>query len=300
MKKVLKWIGIILASLIGLLVIAVVVMYAMANYRMNRTYDVQVEAIPIHNDEATLERGKYLVENVSVCLECHETDLGGKFFFNDPTIGQIYSSNLTPGTGGVGASYTDEDWVRALRHGVGPDGKPLFVMPAQNFYYYSDEDLGAIIAYLKTFPPVERESPEPQLTFMANILFSLGALGQFPAEIIDHEASRPIAPQRGVTAAYGEYLSYAATCRDCHGPELNGAQAGPGEPYAPNITPGGAVSGWSEEGFINTMRTGVTPTGKHLIKFMPWGSYGRMTDDDLRAIWLYLQSLPALESNPVG
>ena len=300
MKIVLKWIGIILAGLIGLLVVVMVVMYAIAAYRLNRTYEVQVEAIPIQNDEATLERGKYLVENVSVCLECHEGDFGGKDFINDPSIGLIYSSNLTPGAGGVGASYTDEDWVRALRHGVGPDGKPFIIMPAQNFYYYSDGDLGAIIAYLKTLSPVERESPEPQLTLMTNILFTLGALGQLPAEIVDHEAPRPAAPQRGATADYGEYLSYAATCRDCHGPELNGAQAGPGVPYAPNITPGGELSDWSEEEFITTMRTGVTPTGKRLIAIMPWGSYGGMTDDDLRALWFYLQSLPALEANPPG
>lgn len=300
MKKVLKWIGIILAGLIGLLVVAVVVLYALASYRMNRTYEVQAAAISIQNDEAALERGKYLVENVSVCLECHEKDLGGKFFFNDPTIGQIYSSNLTLGVGGVGASYTDEDWVLALRHGIGPDRKALFVMPSQNFYYYSDEDLGAIIAYSKTLPPVKRESPAPQLSFMANILFALGALGQFPAEIIDHEVPRPVAPQRAATAEYGEYLSYAATCRDCHGPELNGGQAGPGEPYAPNITPGSQLSEWSADDFITTMRTGVNPTGKRMIEFMPWSSYAGMTDDDLRAIWLYLQSLPALEANPPG
>lgn len=300
MKKFLKWFGIVLAGLFVLLVIAVVVLIGITSSRLNRTYRLSADPIVIPVDQASIDRGKYLVESVSACTGCHGQDLAGTFFFDDPAIGQIYSANLTPGQGGVGAEYTDADWVHAIRHGVRPGGKPLLIMPSQNFYYYSDEDLGAIIAYLKTVPAVDKESPEPSLTLMARVLFALGAFGKMPAEIIDHTATHPVAPAPGITAAYGEYLLTNSTCRDCHGQQLNGGIAGPGEPYAPNLTPGGRLAQWDEAGFVTALKTGMTPDGKRLAEAMPWEYYSGMADDDLKAIWQYLHSLPALEAAPVN
>jgi cytochrome c553 len=297
-KKVLKWIGIVLGGLVVLLVIAVASLYLVARGRLNRDYEVQVEAITIPTDEASLARGQHLVETVSDCTGCHGEDLGGTPFFDDPMVGVVYSSNLTAGEGGVGAQFTDEDWVRAIRHGVRPTGKPLLVMPSQHFYRYSDEDLGAMIAYLKSVPAVDRESGGRQLTVPAHVLMALGQFGPavIPAEVIDHEGPHPEPPQPGVTEAYGEHLSYVATCHDCHGAELNGGQAGPGEPIAPNLTPGGELSDWSEANFMTLMRTGTTPTGRQVDDFMPWRAYQNMTDEELQAIWLYLQTLEPLET----
>lgn len=300
MKKVLKWIGMIVGGLLGLSVVAVVILLAITSYRLNRRYSPPPEAVNVPNDQASISRGKYLVENLSTCTGCHGPNLAGTFFFNDPAIGQIYSANLTPGDGGAGSEFTDADWVNAIRHGVGPDGKALMVMPAQNFNLYSDEDLGAIIAYLKTISPVDQVSPEPSLTLMARVLFALGSFGKLPAERIDHNAARPEAPAPGVSLAYGEYLVANGTCRDCHGTELNGGIAGPGEPYAPNLTPGGRLGSWDEAGFVTALRTGVAPDGKHLAEAMPWKYYSHLTDDDLKAIWMYLHSLNALEAAPVN
>ena len=157
MRRALKWLAIILVGLVGVAVIAALVLIFMARSRLNREYDIQVQNITIPSDEAALERGQHLAEAVSDCGGCHGPEYGGMPFFEDPMIGTVYSSNLTPGEGGIGSSYSDEDWVRAIRHGVGPDGRPLFIMPAQHFYRYSDEDLGAIYTYLRTIPPVERE-----------------------------------------------------------------------------------------------------------------------------------------------
>ena len=121
--------------------------------------------------------------------------------------------------------------------------------------------------------------------------------GMFPplaADQIDHSSPPAAAPEPGVTAAYGEYLSH--TCTECHGASLNGAPFGPPgqEVPTPNLTPGGELAAWSEDGFINTMRTGVTPFGRILNDEMPWKYYGQMTDDELKALWMYLRSLPAL------
>jgi len=102
------------------------------------------------------------------------------------------------------------------------------------------------------------------------------------------------APEPGVTVAYGQYLAHTYTV--CHGDNLNGRiirEAG-STYLALNLTPGGELGSWSEGAFIASLRTGVTPSGRQLIDVMPWKYYGQMTDDELRALWLYLRSLPAL------
>ncbi len=129
------------------------------------------------------------------------------------------------------------------------------------------------------------------------MLYSLGAFGNLLyAETIQHDM-RPPAPPVGVTVDYGEYLANTNGCPACHGPQLNGAQPSePGAPFAANLTPGGELSGWSEADFFKAMREGVTPGGRQLGDAMPWKDIGKMTDDELKALWMYLQSLPKLET----
>jgi len=170
-------------------------------------------------------------------------------------------------------------------------------MPSRVFYYLSDEDLGALIAYLKSLPPVDNEMPPTDLGPLGRVMLPLGQLPDalIPnVTVIDHYAPRPVTLEPEVTVEYGEYL--ANTCTLCHGPNLNGQtlREGPTVYVALNLTRGGEMVGWSEEQFITTMRTGVTPGGKQLIDFMPWKFFGQMTDDELKAVWMYLQSLPPL------
>lgn len=297
MRKVLKWIGIVLGGLVGLIVLALVALYVTAEVRLNRTYTVQPEAVTIPTDPAAIQRGRQWA--AVHCTICHGENLAGTLFFDDPSLGRIHTPNLTSGQGGVGGTLSDADFVRAIRHGVRRDGKPLFAMSSSAFYYLSDADLGAIIAYAKSVPPVDNPSAGYTLTPLAKILLAAGAFGDeiLSAEVIDHTGPRPPAPEPGVTVAYGEYLVNIGDCRTCHGPQLSGGQSpDPAAPPAPNLTPGGELGGWSEGDFITAMRTGVTPTGRQLSEFMPWEYVGRMTDDELKALWLYLQSLPAQET----
>jgi mono/diheme cytochrome c family protein len=119
----------------------------------------------------------------------------------------------------------------------------------------------------------------------------------FPVDQIDHTNQPPAGPEPGVTVAYGEYL--ARTCKECHGENLNGKPFGPPgqEVPTPNLTPGGELGSWSEQDFFNTLRTGVTPNGRQLREDMPWKYFGKMSDDELKALWMYLRSLPALEQS---
>ena len=118
----------------------------------------------------------------------------------------------------------------------------------------------------------------------------------FPAEYIDHALPFPEMPTVGANAAYGEYVS--RFCSSCHGPNLAGGQpADPQSPPAPDLTPGSALADWTEEDFLMAMRTGVTPDGRHLNPdFMPWRSFGKFDDDELRGLWIYLESLPLAET----
>ncbi|NJN55818.1 MAG: hypothetical protein HC804_14385 [Anaerolineae bacterium] len=249
MKKILKWVGIVLGGLIGLLVIAVIAMIVSTNNRLTRQYTVAVETISIPTDEASIAIGSRWAD--IHCEACHGDDLSGGEFFNDPQLGYVDAPNLTAGKGGIGSTYTDEDWVRAIRHGVKGDGTSVFIMPSNDFYYLSDHDLGSIIAYVKTVPPVDNEIRPQGLSSMAKILYALGAFGDLLyAETIQHDV-RPATPEIGVTVKYGEYLANAHGCKSCHGENLAGNQpAEPGAPFAPNLTPGAALAGWSEEEFL--------------------------------------------------
>lgn len=292
MRKFFKWLGIVLGSLIGLILLFLLGAYISANIRLNKPHSVPAQTIMIPTDAESIERGKHWVAS-GVCKHCHGSDLAGTALVDDPMIGKIAVPNLTPGKGGAGSEFTDADWVRAIRHGVDPEGHGLIIMPSNHFYYFSDRDLGDIIAYLKSVPPVDREWPEPEFSPLGKILISAGVLGNIiGAETIDHNAVRPSAPSEVVTAAYGDYLTRVSGCRMCHGEDLAGDPnpPDPAAPPVPGLVAGSEVTFWSEEDFIRTIRTGVTPGGHPLSKSMPWMDFKNMTGDQLKAIWLYLKS----------
>jgi len=295
MRKTLKWIGIILGGLILLIALALGGMILSTNSRLSKTYEITPEPLSVAIADGDLAVGEHLAE--IHCQSCHGDDLGGGAFFEDPALATVDTPNLTAGEGGIGSSYTDEDWVLALRHGVKQDGTSVFIMPSDSFYYLSDYDLAGLIAYLKTVPPVDREIRKASYAPIGKILLALGALGNvLYAETIEHDV-RPPSPPVGMTLEYGEYLVNVHACTACHGEALSGKQpVEPGAPLAPNLTPGGELIGWTEADFIQTIRSGVTPHGHELSGSMPWKGLRHMTDDELKTIWLYLQSLPALET----
>ena len=297
MKRIVKLIGKIVGGLVGLIVLAFAVLYIIGTVKWNnirgKDYAVPVEPITIPSDQASIARGEHIA-TIRMCKDCHTDNWSGQ---SDSVPGLITLSipNLTPGMGGVGAANTDEDWVRAIRHGVGHDGRGLLLMPSRVWYSLSDEDLADLIAYLKNLPPVDNELSMTDLGLLGRVML---ALGQLPPEaskpdatVIDHDAPRPIAPEPAVTVEYGKYL--ASTCALCHGANFNGQTIFDGS-LAPNLTMGGEMHAWSEEDFMRTLRAGVTPNGHQLKSVMPWKYFGQMTNDELRAVWLYLQSLPAL------
>ncbi len=295
MRKVLKWVGIALGALVALAVVVAGVLYARGASTLAKGHALPGEGFSVPTSADALARGKYLVTSAVGCTGCHGPDLGGTEFINDPMLGLLWAPNLTTGQGGVGATYADADWERSIRHGVRPNGQWLVIMPANHFTKLSDEDLGAIVAYVKTLPPVDKAIPGRRIAPVGTIMIGAGMFGKLPAQQIDQTAPHAKTMAAAVSPEYGGYLVELATCRDCHGEKLDGVASGggPSGHPEPNLTPAGDLAHWSDADFVKTLHTGVTPDGKQLSDEMPWKLFGNMRDEDLAAIFAYLKTVPA-------
>jgi mono/diheme cytochrome c family protein len=271
-------------------------------------------------DKETVARGEYLYNYTLICWSCHgsegsytpdEPQAGGRVFDLSEVgppgkFGIVYASNITScSVTGIGA-WSDGELVRSIREGLDNEGHTIFViMEAEWWKGLSDEDVLALVAYVRTFPPVVNEVPHNQLTFVAKALQALGIVGPQPAI-----TSPIVAPPKGPTVEYGEYLVYhSSMCVGCHTPRNpNNGQFDLSRPFAgglfpypeegfistgSNLTPDMAtgIGDWTEEQFITSMRSGLRPDDTVMFPFMPWPWFGHWSEEDLKATWLYLRSL---------
>lgn len=294
MGRILKWAGLALAAVFSFIVIALIVISVRVEFIRNSSIKVAIQSIPIPTDEASINEGKRLVQ-VKGCMDCHDTDLGGRTFIDEPPIGRYSGSNLTPGQGSVTAHYTDEDWIRAIRYGLSPNGRPLVFMPSDEFQHLSNEDLGRMIAYLKSLAPVDRENAPISIGPLARVLFTFNQMPLlFPYRNVNMGAQPVDSVPVGATIEYGRYL--AAACTGCHGPEYSGGPipgVPPSWPQAANITPSGRVANWSLAEFKKVLTEGITPDGHQINPLhMPWKATQAMTDIEIEALFLFLKQLP--------
>jgi mono/diheme cytochrome c family protein len=260
---------------------------------------------------ARLERGTYLVNNLLLCMNCHtEPDpslpgippradrLGAGQAFPPEEGFSIVAPNITPDPETGAGRWSDDALARAIREGIGHDGRPLFpMMPYTDFRHLSDEDLAAVIVYIRSLPPIRNELPATVVPFPINRL----VLGE------PEPLSGPVAePTFADEAARGDYLATLAHCRECHTRRLptgefdhslelaGGAQfttlAGT-KVFSLNITqdPTG-IPYYDEEMFLSTIRNGQIGARK-LDPLMPWVSYRNLQDDDLKAIFAFLKTV---------
>lgn len=269
--------------------------------RENRTFDAPYPQIRASSDPAVIERGKYLVMGPAHCVSCHGNkdsgELSGGFEFHLP-VGTVRAPNLTPDTQtGIGR-YRDEELARVLRHGVHPSGRAM--LPFMPFADLADSDLVAVISYLRSRPAIRHEVPASDFNLV----------GRF-AKAFLLEPAGPSRPVRATvtpapTAEYGEYLvTTVGNCTGCHtrrslrsgeavGPVLGGgmeleSHTSPGTKFiSPNLRGGGHLESWTEDAFVRRFQNGFATASP-----MPWETFARMTEDDLRAIYRYLRTLPA-------
>jgi mono/diheme cytochrome c family protein len=327
MKRVLKFFG----WMVGVIVIIVLCFVGFVLLKWDQKYDAPYPELAASSDSTLIARGKYLVYGPAHCAGCHNTAerslevdngkdlllIGGAEFVFEP--GVIRSRNLTPDMEtGIG-KLTDGEVARVMRNSIGADGRPIFpLMPFQNM---SDEDVVAILSYLRSQEPVNHFVKPTEYSFMGKAVLAFGLIkpegpSGTPPKSIAIEPSE----------VYGKYLANSvANCVGCHsprdlmsgefiGPKFSGGlefEEAPGANFiTPNLTPDpetGIIADWSEDAFVARFRAGRL----YEHSPMPWGSFARMTDVDLRAIYRYLMALEPvsnkvektqymLEVNPVN
>ena len=257
-RRILTWLGYVLGGAAALLIVAAIAVFVKSEQRAHQVYTLEPYPLVIPADSASLKRGAHIANAIGKCVECHGEKLEGSVMIDDAKLGLVAARNLTRGTGGVGRILTDADLIRAIRHAVGPDGRPLMIMPSEDFIELSDSDLGAVVAYVKSVAPVDNVLPESKLGPLGRALLVAGKLPIFPAERIDHarKAAPPI--PEAATAEYGGYLARVG-CIGCHGPTLAGGPvpaSDPSWPPAANLTIAGPTKSWSEAQFGDLLPTG--------------------------------------------
>lgn len=292
MKRWIKWTVGVIGGVAVLAVGAAVVGLQLAERKMARKVEVPAKPVAYVTDQGALDRGKYLFESRG-CVDCHGANGGGREFVNDGKGLRIAGPDIT--SAGASARYQPEDWVRAIRHGVGPGGQPLMIMPSEDYNRVTDQDLAALVSYVRSLPPQRGAAAVVGLPPPVRILYGFGAIKDAAAKI-DHSLppSQPV--PAAVNAQHGAYV--ANMCIGCHGEHLSGGKipGGPPDwPPAANITPGenSAMALYKDaRSFVAMMRSGKRPDGTP-IKVMPFESLAKMNDVDVQALYEYLKTVPA-------
>jgi mono/diheme cytochrome c family protein len=257
-----------------------------------------------------LERGRYLFTSTTGCTGCHSVHdwsqhggpvssggegVGQVMWFKD-LPGRIVAPNITSDAETGAGTWTDDQLARAIREGIGHDGRALFpMMPYENLRHMSDEDLASLVVYIRSLPPVRNALPPTEIIFPVKYL-----IRSVPQPVTEPVSS----PDRSDRLKWGEYLITIASCNECHTPRARGV-AKPGLEYgggftldgpwgaaaSANITPDATGIGYYDEAlFIQAMRTGYVKA-RQLKSIMPFGEFGGLTDDDLRAMFAYVRTL---------
>jgi mono/diheme cytochrome c family protein len=286
-NRFVKWGGSTLAALSSVAAILISVISITGLFKLHAR-GAAVPDLKVAGTPEQIRRGKAIADGF--CSACHSStgDLtGGRDIgehFSAP-IGSFITANLTPA--GPLSRWSDGEIFRAIRNGVDRDGRWLIVMSFTNAGKLSDDDTRAVIAYLRSLPAAGASTANPPDHLNLLGIAMLGA-GMLPT-------GAPVstgvvkAPPAGPTLDYGEYILSYQDCRNCHGSKLTGGVPGQLAPLGPDLN---LVKGWNFDEFLATMRTGTDPNGHQLGKEMPWQPIGRMSDEELRAVYQYLTHLP--------
>ena len=316
-KKVLKFVGV----LIALIVVIGVGVYIWAGIATNRlraeTFETHLVDFPIPfpidpaevasmgltgdaalqiAQQRAVERGKHLVASRYSCTACHGENFGGGVMVDAFPIGTLLGPNLTLGTGSRTADFQPRDWDRSVRHGVLKDGHPA-VMPSEDFQRMSDQELSDVVSYIRSLPPVNNTVPRSTFGPIGKLLVATGQM-KFSAKLIaEHPIEHPVLPPaESVSVEFGKHL--AGVCIGCHGPDFSGGPVVGGDPSWPparNLTPDATgLKGWTYDQFVTAMARSQRPDGTALRVPMTYvAPYAQgMKDVERQALWMYLESLP--------
>jgi len=318
MKKAFRILAYFLSGFIVLSIIAIAFI-SFALPRVDPAPDMKVEM-----SAEQIARGKYLANHVMQCVDCHSvrdfghfsgppvpgTELaGGERFDQSMGFPGVYiSPNITPA--GIG-EWTDGEIFRLITTGIKRDGEPIFpVMPYPNFAQVDEEDIKAVIAYIRSVEPVVTDHPKSKSDFPMNLI-----LRTMPRKVAFTKKPDPTDQ-----VAYGKYLVTAASCGECHtkfeGGSFTGALLAGGREFlfpngailrSPNLTPAASgLKNWDKQQFVSLFKNySDSSYSPHQVQpgeyqtIMPWMMYAGLTNEDLEAIFIYLQTLTPVESGTI-
>jgi cytochrome c553 len=260
---------------------------------MNKVYDIPLPNVIRSTDAEVIARGKHLAESVSPCASraCHGADLGGGAPIDMGPLGTLTAPNITQ----VMSAYSDGELARLLSHGVKKDGRSVRFMPVQDVAWLPDDDVAAVVSFVRTVPVSDKPSGPMAIGTLGKILDRKDLVVFDVARRIDHDSH---AQPKGATPTreYGQYL--AMGCQGCHGEHLSGGRI-PGAPSSVpiplNLTPDGTgLADWTMEDMNRLLDTGTRKNGHKLDPFMPYEAFSKLDEVERQALWAYLRSLPPI------
>jgi len=294
-RRAIRIATIVVATIVVIAIALAVAANVLSDRKRTRVVDVTVAPVAYASGETVIARGKYLYRSRG-CMECHGDDGAGRDVIDDPGGFHVKSPNISPGPGSVVKTYAEADWVRTVRHGVTPSRHPMILMPSKDYSRLTDQDLAAIVAYVRSLPPAAGTPADIRMPLILKAVYAFDIVKD-DAQEIDHALppSKPV-PET-VSVAHGQYV--ANMCTGCHGSGFSGGRipgAPPDWPPAANLTPGeGSVLPRydSAEKFRAMLRSGKRPDGTAVSTVMPFPTLANIDDIDADALYLFVKSLPA-------
>jgi len=279
MARLLRWAGYFIAAVGVLVLVAIAAVWIISSQKLHATVSPHPETIATPTPPQLADAMRQA--RILGCFNCHGEGLAGHKMFDEPNVGTIWAPNLTQ----VAAKATDQQLARAIRQGVGTDGRSLFIMPSESFQNLSDQELGAIIALIRSLPRQGTETPQNAYGPLGRIGVATGKFKSAPALVSEYSTREPIRMGADLEPGRHHAILY---CAACHNADLSGKEVGPGD-VSPDLS---IVGAYDPEAFKKLIRTGVPASGKTLPMMGPEAKsdLSHMNDAEIEELYAYLHA----------
>lgn len=278
MKKLLRVLGYLLAGLVGFVLLAAAAIHGLAERKLGHVYEVTGQTVPVPSDPSSIAEGERLATIRGCNNGCHGEGVSGEVFFEQPLMATVVAPDLTR----IAANHTDAELERVIRQGVRTDGTSAMIMPADMFHFLTDEDLGMILAFIRSRPV----GNGPETVFRLWPLARFFVLkGDFPLQAETVATLEPReAPNLDDPVSWGRYLA-RTSCTECHGNDFNGTADG----SIPDLR---QALGYDLDAFKRLLREGVPLDERELdlMRRVARGRFSHFTDPEVEAVYAFLQS----------